>query len=96
LEEFEKIGFRISILRHLFNLKAGVNFKDFEFSKRVLGKPPLKTGPTKDVTIDLDLMVEEYLDEVGFDKESTTPGANLLEELNIEVLLTCFPKPFIS
>ncbi|MBT4287253.1 MAG: hypothetical protein HOD92_07920, partial [Deltaproteobacteria bacterium] len=87
-QEFMEVGYRIFILRHLFNLKAGINFKDFPFPNRVLGNPPLKDGPTKNVTIDLDLLVSEFLDEMGFDKSSTCPPGTLLEDLNISEYAT--------
>ncbi len=83
VEEFQKVGFRISVLRHLFNLKAGINFRDIKFPDRVLGNPPLETGPIKGTKIDLNLMVDEYLGELGFDQKTTSPSEKLLEELNI-------------
>jgi aldehyde:ferredoxin oxidoreductase len=82
-QEFMETGYRIFVLRHLFNLQAGINFKDFTFPNRVLGNPPLKDGPTKDVSIDLDVLVSEFLEEMGFDKSSTCPPEVLLENLNI-------------
>ncbi len=83
VDDFQKVGFRISVLRHLFNVKAGINFRDIKFPDRVLGNPPLETGPVKGTKIDLNLMVEEYLEELGFDQKTTSPGTKLLEELNI-------------
>ncbi len=82
-ESFNKTGSRISVMRHLFNLKAGIHFKSFKFPERVLGNPPLAEGPTSNVKIDLDLLVNEYLDEVGYDHETLQPSELLLEELNI-------------
>ena len=83
LEEFEQIGFRISMARQLFNFKAGVNFKQSEFPKRVLGEPPLSEGPTKDVTVQLDNMVEEYIQELGLNPETTEIPDELLTQLNL-------------
>ena len=83
LEEFEKVGLRIALARYLFNQKAGIKIKDFQFPARVLGQPPLATGPTKDVTVDLELMVGEFLTEMGFDPETNAVSADLMDELNL-------------
>jgi aldehyde:ferredoxin oxidoreductase len=83
LAEFEKVGFRIAMARHLFNLKAGINFKDFAFPARVLGQPPLESGPTKDVTVDLNLMVSEYMAELKSDPSTAAIPDGLLEELDL-------------
>ena len=64
-------------------MKAGVNFKDGEFPKRVLGEPPLSDGPTKDVTVELDNMVEEYIQELGLNPETTEVPDELLTQLNL-------------
>jgi aldehyde:ferredoxin oxidoreductase len=84
IEELKTIGLRILVLRHIFNLKAGINFKDFKFPVRVLGNPPLTTGPNKDAQIDLDAMLREYLKEIHFDPETTVPESGILQELNID------------
>jgi len=83
MEELEKIGHRISMLRHIFNLKAGINPKDFKFPARVLGNPPLQSGETKGVSIDLEAMLKGYLKEAGFDTETAIPGKEVLAELDL-------------
>ncbi len=86
VDAFYEAGRRISVLRHLFNLKAGIRFTDFAFPRRVLGDPPLQEGPTAGASIDLDLLVREYLQEMGFGPQSCAPSEELLEELSI----SCF------
>ena len=83
IDEIKKIGLRIYLLRHIFNLRAGIIFKEFNFPARVLGNPPLKSGETKDVRIDLDTMTNEFIDEINFDKETLLPSKEILEELKI-------------
>ncbi|RKX86528.1 MAG: aldehyde ferredoxin oxidoreductase [Spirochaetes bacterium] len=83
-EKIMKIGLRIHVLRHIFNIKAGINFNEYYFPERVLGKPPLKRGPNKDVKIDLDTMVKEYMEEIGFDPETAEPETKIIKELNLE------------
>jgi len=49
---------------------------------RVIGKPPLKAGPTAGITVDYKTMVKEYLDEIGLD-ENGSPKPEVLRELGI-------------
>ena len=84
LEELLQAGLRIHLARHLFNLKAGIKFTDYPFPRRVLGKPPLKTGETKGVTVDLDTMVKHYLDNFEMDPETLMPSEKILEELDLK------------
>ena len=79
-----RIGFRIHVLRHLFNKKAGISFKKHSFPERVLGNPALKKGPNKGVTIDLNTMADEYLKEIDFDPETGEPLLKTIKDLNLE------------
>lgn len=83
LKELERIGYRIAVLRHLFNQRAGIRFQDYPFPTRVLGDPPLERGPNQGVRIDLETMVGEYLEQSGFDLQSGEPTAETLESLNL-------------
>jgi aldehyde:ferredoxin oxidoreductase len=80
--ELETAGRRIGIVRHLFNLKAGVNFLEHKFPARVLG--PLANGPTAGMTVKLDLMVKELMEEIGLDLNTAKPKEILLQELNLK------------
>jgi aldehyde:ferredoxin oxidoreductase len=83
LKEFEEVGFRINMARNLFNRKAGVNFRSHKFPKRVLGDPPLTTGPTQGVTVNLATMVDEYLAELGLDPDTLAIDDELLNQLEL-------------
>ena len=50
----------------------------------MLGRPPLAGGKTKDISLDWDEMVNEYLDEMNWDTKSCRPGREKLEELDLE------------
>lgn len=94
MAELEKIGHRIAMLRHIFNLKAGINPKDFKFPARVLGNPPLQSGETRGVSIDLEAMLKAYLKEAGFDTETAIPGKEVLAELGLSKYF--YPAPLIT
>lgn len=83
-EELVKIGKRIQVSRHLFNYKQHINVREIIPPGRVVGSPPLDDGPTAGVTVDYRSMVDEYLDEVGIDKDGK-PVESVLMELDIKI-----------
>lgn len=83
LEELQRAGLRIHVARHIFNLKAGIKFTDYPFPERVLGRPPLKTGATKGVTVDLDSLVKHYLESFEMDPDSLMPSEQVLKTLSL-------------
>jgi aldehyde:ferredoxin oxidoreductase len=58
VEELVVTGERIMNLRQLFNLREGINQLDYEIPSRMLGRPPLPDGKTKDISLDWENMVE--------------------------------------
>ncbi len=82
-----EIGSRINAMRYLFNKKAGINFLNYDFPSRVLGNPPLESGSTKGVEIDLETMVNEYLELLKWDFEENIPSREIFKELRIESFL---------
>ncbi|MEM0156113.1 MAG: aldehyde ferredoxin oxidoreductase family protein [Thermoplasmataceae archaeon] len=83
-EELMTIGRRIQVLRHLFNYREGINPSKIIPPPRMIGNPPLKSGPTSGVTLDYKTMVTEYLEEVGIDQNGK-PLQNAVDELGIEI-----------
>jgi aldehyde:ferredoxin oxidoreductase len=76
-------GMRIHLARHLFNLKAGIRFHEAEFPARVLGKPPLTSGATKGVSVDLDKLLEGYFREFEMDPDSEMPSEAILQKYEL-------------
>ena len=50
----------------------------------MIGDPPLKTGPLKDITIDLNTLTGEYCEKMGWDPKTGKPSQKKLEELGLE------------
>jgi hypothetical protein len=46
----------------------------------VLGNPPLQSGETRGVSIDLEAMLKAYLKKAGFDTETAIPGKVVVAE----------------
>ena len=78
-----RTGERISTIRHLFNLREGLNPLQLKVPDRVLGKPSQKEGPLAGVTIDEDTLVKEYLRVLDWDMVTTRPSSKRLTELGL-------------
>ena len=82
-EELDKIAERIANIRHLFNLREGINPLDWEVHPRIVGKPPQKEGPLAGVTADLEAQVYWCLGALDWDRKTTKPSKNKLLELGL-------------
>ncbi len=84
VEELLATGERIQTLRQAFNVREGVVASQFSFPDRALGKPPLRSGPTALVSIDLETMAQNYYDEMGWHWETGQPHRQRLEALGLD------------
>jgi len=82
-EDCLEIGERIANLRHAFNLREGHNFLMRKAPGRVIGDPPLREGNVRGITVDLETLVRDYLDTMGWDRTTTMPNRDRLEELGL-------------
>ena len=87
LDSCLKIGERIANMRHLFNLREGLNPLKYQFNQRALGKPPLEKGPVANVTLDDETMIEDYLKAMDWDVTTTKPSPKKLQELGLSQLV---------
>ena len=83
LDDALRIGHRIQVLRHAFNLREGLASKGFDLPPRAAGSPPLEKGPLRGVTLDLEAMKRDYFDRMGYDQEGV-PTQRLLESLGLD------------
>jgi len=82
-DEYLKTGERILNLRKAFNIREGINPGDHKLSERALGKIPLTKGPLKGVTLDMEWLMKEFYDTVGWDLNTGGPTAEKMKELGI-------------
>ena len=87
MEELMEIGERIATVRHLFNLREGINPMKLKVPGRMLGKPPLSTGNLKGITVDSETMIKEYLHAMGWDAVTTKPSPERLKALGLEEMM---------
>jgi len=84
MDELLKTGERIGAVRHLFNLREGHNPLKLKIPGRVLGIPPLKEGNVRDITVNSQTLIKEYMALVDWDPETTQPSDKKLKELGLE------------
>jgi aldehyde:ferredoxin oxidoreductase len=82
LERVLICGERIANMRQAFNVREGINLLEFELPRRVYERP-LLSGPTAGVTVDIDTMLREHLDDMGWDLDTAAPTRATLERLGL-------------
>jgi aldehyde:ferredoxin oxidoreductase len=88
LEDVLAVGERIANLRIAFNLREGIrNVERFRLPGRVLGNPPLPSGPTQGVTVGNDSQIRDYYEAMGWDPETGVPPGAVFERLGLDFAL---------
>jgi len=84
-DEVIQIGERIVNLERLYNIREGFSRKDDTLPRRLL-EEPVKTGPAKGRTVNLEPMLDEYYQFRGWDQQGV-PQQRKLKELGLEVTI---------
>jgi aldehyde:ferredoxin oxidoreductase len=83
-EELLKIGERIICVERCFNVREGFSRREDTLPKRMLTEPLQDAGPaTNQLVNDLDALLDEYYDSLGYTKEGI-PTPEKLKELKID------------
>ena len=99
LDELLETGHRIQTLRQMFNAREGAI--RHEIPQRAIGSPPQKKGPLKKKSIDLEVIAQDYYENMGFSKDGI-PKEETLKKLNLNFAVsdldkaTGVPKPLIN
>ncbi|MFZ0448544.1 MAG: aldehyde ferredoxin oxidoreductase family protein [Desulfatiglandaceae bacterium] len=84
-DEYLVIAERVHQLRHAFNVREGLNpIRDFRPHPRLYGDPPLKEGPARDVTVDIDTFGKSYYEAMHWDVTTGKADKAHLKELELE------------
>jgi len=83
-EELLKAGERIANMRHVFNLREGINPVESFIHDRVLGRPPQQEGPLAGVSIDEEAETLWNLGALDWDWVTTKPSRKKLLELGLD------------
>lgn len=81
--EVKKIGERIVNLERAFNIREGLTRKDDTLPERFL-KESMSEGATQGQVVNLDLMLDEYYVQRGWDEKTGYPTRQKLEQLGLE------------
>ena len=84
LDEVLQMGDRIAALRMAFNIREGVRNTDFALPGRMIGSPPLESGPLAGVTVDVETQLREYLEVIGWDTRTGAPLEETLTKLGLD------------
>jgi aldehyde:ferredoxin oxidoreductase len=86
LGECLRIGERIANLRHLFNLREGLNPLEFRLPGRMVGRPPLELGVLAGIEVDVGTLAREYLAARDWDPVTGVPSLEKLAEMGLQGL----------
>jgi aldehyde:ferredoxin oxidoreductase len=85
-DELLRIGRRIINIEKAFNVREGATRKDDTIPWRFMNEP-VRSGPCKGMVTtqeELDQMLNEYYELHGWDRETSRPTREILEELQLE------------
>ena len=71
----------IHTLKQAFNVKHGIEPRDFKISDRALGRPPQTEGANKGRSVDIEAMMTHYWAQFGWDPQTGKPGRQIMEKL---------------
>lgn len=92
-EDYLRIGKRIQTLRQMFNIRQGIDPRAIKVSQRLTGTPPLKSGPNRGVSYDMDELIKAYWQEIGWDEETGIPTMETMKALDLlDILQPSEPK----
>jgi aldehyde:ferredoxin oxidoreductase len=83
LAEMLRAGERIAAIRQAFNTREGINPVALPVPGRAYGSPPLADGPTAGITVAVDQMVREHLENMGWTLDAAIPTRATLERLGM-------------
>ncbi len=82
-EELLETGARITNVRQAFNIREGLT-GPFKYPDRLRGVPPKTVGPRAGTTFTHAQVYNEYLDLMGWDRETAKPSKAKLLELGLD------------
>ena len=87
MDRVVETGWRIATMRMAFTVREGVVPPKLDLPARMIGSPPLDSGPLKGVVVDGKTQTREYLEAMGWDTETARPHAATLEKLRLAAVV---------
>jgi aldehyde:ferredoxin oxidoreductase len=79
-------GERIANIRQAFNVREGINAVTQPIPERAYGRPPLADGPTAGIGIQIEQMLGEHLEDMGWTPDAAIPTRHTLERLGLNAI----------
>jgi len=83
-DEMLKIGERIYNMRHVFNLREGINPLELKVHPRIVGRPPQNEGPLAGITADIEAQAYWGLGALDWSRTTARPSREKLLELGLD------------
>lgn len=81
-QDLLEVSERVYNLKRCFNVREGIDRRSDILPKRVM--EPLESGPTKGISVEnLDGMLDEFYEAMGWDKKTGIPSKEKLEKLKL-------------
>jgi len=80
-EQYMEIGNNVQQLKHAFNIKHGILPRDNKACDRLLGIPVQTKGANKGCQVDIDVLMEDYWQLFGWDKETGVPCEKTIDKI---------------
>ncbi len=87
MQDCLQAGERIENMRLLFGLREGYQPTQVSVAARAMGHPPLQSGPTAGISLNLDDLRTEYLNVMAWDHITAQPSQERLEALGMGDLI---------
>lgn len=84
MDDALKTGERIANIRQAFNVREGLNVFNFKNPDRLVGKPPLTSGPAAGKSFDDNTLAREFCEVLDWDTTTGKPSQKKLVELGME------------
>jgi len=81
-EDVRNVGSRMTTIERMFGVREGIGRKDDTLPSRFTDVP-LTEGGSRGEVVDLNLMLDEYYEERGWDKETGHPTPLELKRLSL-------------
>ena len=81
MDDLLQAGERIANIRHVFNLREGINPLNWRIPDRVIGRPPQRQGPLSPGSADAEAQIYWCLGAMDWDRHTTVPSKKKLIQL---------------
>ena len=95
-DDYMWIGRRVFTMRHMFNIKQGLDPWYSRPHGRMVGEPPLKVGKNAGKTVPIDAMMMKTWENAGFVPETGIPKEETIKELKLDYFLDAPISNFVE